>query len=125
MKKEDKSLVISQIKETVESYSHFYLTDAEGLNAEQVSDLRRLCFKSDVKMLDDLTLAGHMHGGMIYIPFKGGVFSPEKVYFPEYDGGLYEKNNKMMVVNRGIGSGSKGFRILNPPEITEIILMKR
>ena len=51
MKKEDKSLVISQIKETVESYSHFYLTETQGLNATQVSDLRRMCFKSDIKML--------------------------------------------------------------------------
>ncbi|MDD3405501.1 MAG: 50S ribosomal protein L10 [Sphingobacteriia bacterium] len=51
MKKEDKDIVISQIKETVASYSHFYLTEAQGLNAEQVSKLRRLCNKREVKML--------------------------------------------------------------------------
>src|SRR5574344_694761 len=51
MKKEDKDIVISQIKETVASYSHFYLTEAQGLNAEQVSKLRRLCNKRAVKML--------------------------------------------------------------------------
>lgn len=51
MKKEDKSLVIDQIKDILSHYSHFYLTDTQGLNAKQVSDLRRLCFKSDVKMV--------------------------------------------------------------------------
>ncbi len=30
----------------------------------------------------DLTLAGHIHGRMIRIPFVGGLFSPEKDIFP-------------------------------------------
>lgn len=51
MKKEDKGLIIDQIKEILSSYSHFYLTETEGLNAEQVSNLRRECFKSDIKMV--------------------------------------------------------------------------
>lgn len=51
MKKEDKSIIISQIQETLQAYSHFYITEAQGLNAEQVSNLRRLCNKQDVKML--------------------------------------------------------------------------
>ena len=51
MKKEDKSIIINQIKETVAAYSHFYLTETQGMNAEQVSNLRRECFKHDIKML--------------------------------------------------------------------------
>lgn len=51
MKREDKALLIAKIEETLKSYSAFYLTDAQGLNAEQVSDLRRQCSKEDVKML--------------------------------------------------------------------------
>ena len=51
MKKEDKSIVIDQIKEVISSYSHFYLTETQGMNAEQVSELRRECFKNDIKML--------------------------------------------------------------------------
>ena len=51
MKKEDKSTIISQIQETLNAYSHFYMTEAQGLTAEQVSNLRRLCNKEDVKML--------------------------------------------------------------------------
>jgi large subunit ribosomal protein L10 len=51
MKKEDKSIIIEQIKETVANYSHFYLTETQGMNAGQVSELRRECFKRDIKML--------------------------------------------------------------------------
>lgn len=51
MKKEDKSIIISQIQDTLQSYSNFYITEAQGLNAEQVSNLRRLCNKGDIKML--------------------------------------------------------------------------
>ena len=51
MKKEDKGIVIDQIKEVVSSYSHFYLTETQGMNAEQVSEIRSACFKNDIKMI--------------------------------------------------------------------------
>ena len=51
MKKEEKGIIISQLKEAISEYSHFYLTETSGLNAEQTSDLRRACFKADVKMV--------------------------------------------------------------------------
>ena len=51
MRKEDKSLLITKIEDTLKLYSAYYLTDAQGLNAEQVSDLRRKCSKQDIKML--------------------------------------------------------------------------
>lgn len=51
MKKEDKAIIIEQLSETLKSYSHFYMTEVQGLNAEQVSNLRRLCNKQEVKMV--------------------------------------------------------------------------
>jgi len=51
MKKEDKSVIIESIKTTLGSYNHFYLTDSEGLNAEQTSKLRRACYNKDIKLL--------------------------------------------------------------------------
>lgn len=51
MKKEDKAIVISQIEENLKSFSHYYLTETQGLNAAQVSNLRRLCNKNEVKMV--------------------------------------------------------------------------
>lgn len=51
MKKEDKSVIIESIKEVISQYPHFYLTETSGMNAAQVSELRRACFKADIKML--------------------------------------------------------------------------
>lgn len=51
MKKEDKSAIIEQLQESLGQYTHFYLTNIEGLNAEQTSNLRRQCFKNDIKLI--------------------------------------------------------------------------
>ena len=51
MKKEDKSIIIAQIGDTLSQYSCVYLTQTSGLNAEKTSALRRACFKDNVKML--------------------------------------------------------------------------
>ncbi len=51
MKKEDKGLVIEKIAQTIKQYNGFYLVETAGLDAEKTSDLRRACFKADVKLL--------------------------------------------------------------------------
>lgn len=51
MKKEDKSAIIEQIQAAIAGYPHFYLADIGGLNAAKTSDLRRLCFKHDIKLV--------------------------------------------------------------------------
>ena len=35
----------------LKEYPHFYLVDVTGLNAEATSNLRRKCFKNDIKMV--------------------------------------------------------------------------
>ncbi len=51
MKKTDKSTIINDLTSKIQEYSHFYVTDTTGLNAGATSNLRRLCFKQDVKMV--------------------------------------------------------------------------
>lgn len=51
MKSSEKQVIINQLQEQIDSYDHFYLTDIAGLNAEDTSDLRRLCFSQDVKLV--------------------------------------------------------------------------
>ena len=51
MKKEVKDTIIVQLGDLMKQYPHFYLVDVTGLNAEQTSDLRRKCFKSEIKMV--------------------------------------------------------------------------
>ena len=51
MKKELKDTIIVELGEKLKTYPHFYLVDLTGMNAEQTSDLRRKCFKSEIKLL--------------------------------------------------------------------------
>ncbi len=51
MKKEDKGSIIQELQTTLGQYSHFYLADIGGLNAAQTSELRRSCYKQDIKLL--------------------------------------------------------------------------
>ncbi|MDE6787567.1 MAG: 50S ribosomal protein L10 [Muribaculaceae bacterium] len=51
MKKEDKTLLIEKIGETLKEYSCVYLVQSQGLNAEKTSALRRACFQDGIKML--------------------------------------------------------------------------
>lgn len=70
----------------------------------------------------DLTLTGHIHGGLINVPYMGGLLSPERTLFPEYDAGLFQEEDHYLIVNRGLGNGRVGFRYLNRPEISLITL---
>lgn len=51
MKKEDKTLMIQKIKDTLAQYSVVYLTETTSLNAERTTELRRAAFKADVKLM--------------------------------------------------------------------------
>ena len=51
MKSSEKKVIINNLQEQIDSYDHFYLADISGLNAENTSDLRRLCFNQDVKLV--------------------------------------------------------------------------
>ena len=51
MKKTDKSALIKELSGKINEYNHFYVTDTLGLNAASTSDLRRLCFQKDIKMM--------------------------------------------------------------------------
>ena len=51
MKKEIKDTIIAELGEKLKEYPHFYLVDLAGLNAEATSNLRRKCFKNEIKMI--------------------------------------------------------------------------
>ena len=70
----------------------------------------------------DLTFAGHVHGGVIRLPFVGGVFSPDKTFFTKYDAGLFDKGDSKMIVGRGLGTTHLNVRIFNQPEIVVVTL---
>lgn len=43
--------VIDQLKETISAYPHFYLVDVTAMDSVATSELRRKCFKSNIKMV--------------------------------------------------------------------------
>ena len=48
---EVKDTIIAELGQKLQEFPHFYLVDVTGLNAEKTSDLRRKCFKSEIKMV--------------------------------------------------------------------------
>ena len=79
-------------------------------------------FKKYASFGFDLIISGHIHGGVIRLPFAGGLLSPNATFFPKYDAGLFFEEGSVMCVSRGMGYGSLPFRILNNPEIVVINL---
>ena len=73
----------------------------------------------------DLVLSGHLHGGQFQIPFLGGLYAPSYGLFPEYDGGVYEREGSIMIVSRGVGNSSFPIRFNNPRELVLVELVKK
>lgn len=70
----------------------------------------------------DLTVSGHLHGGIICIPGIGGVITPQARLFPKYDAGHFRKEGRDLIVSRGLGTHTVNLRIFNPAELSVIHL---
>ena len=65
----------------------------------------------------DLTLSGHLHGGMVRVPFGRGIITPQARLFPKYSGGMYKINDKTIVVSKGLGVHTIPIRLFNEAEV--------
>ncbi len=70
----------------------------------------------------DLIFSGDTHGGMIRLPFIGGLIASDGGFFPEYDGGVYRDGQSTMIVSRGLGNYPINLRVFNRPELGVITL---
>lgn len=82
--------------------------------------------------LPDLMLSGHVHGGLIRLPFIGPVFAPgngapvykrfsPRFFFPKYSHGIYRKGRHILAVTQGLGFAILPVRFIRP-EIMVITL---
>ncbi|MEI6489670.1 MAG: 50S ribosomal protein L10 [Bacteroidota bacterium] len=87
MKKEEKTEVIDSLVKQLADNSHFYLTDVASLTAEKTSQLRRLCFNRNIKMLvvknSLLKKAMERSEGKDYQPLFGSLKGSTAIMFSE------------------------------------------
>lgn len=69
----------------------------------------------------DLLLAGHVHGGIIRLPFLGGILGNDRTFFPKYTSGVYTNGSITMILSRGLGNNLIP-RFYNRPELVCVTL---
>lgn len=65
----------------------------------------------------DLSLSGHLHGGIVRLPIIGGIISPQLGVFPKYSGDCYQEDDVAVVVSKGLGTHTVNIRLWNPAEL--------
>lgn len=68
----------------------------------------------------DYVLSGHVHGGIVRVPFLGGLISPRLKLFPKFDYGIFKEDATTMILTNGIGAHTIPIRINNKAEIVDI-----
>lgn len=72
-----------------------------------------------------LIVSGHLHGGLLRLPFIGGVVSP-RLRLPDCDAGLMElPGGVKLFVSRGLGSHTIPLRFFNRVEVNFLILKNK
>ena len=68
-----------------------------------------------------LVFSGHNHGGVIRIPFYGGLIPPARQR-GEYDAGLFYRDGSVLLVSPGLAGTNGVPRFLNRPQLCLAIL---
>jgi len=104
--------------------------------AQLVSEIRAACGDPYILMLAhrndqldlwaslevDAVLAGHGHGGVIRLPFVGGLIGTDRRLFPDYTAGLYRQGRTNLLVSRGLGYTGLPLRLFNRPHLPVLVL---
>jgi len=70
----------------------------------------------------ELVLSGHAHGGIVRLPFIGGVLDVRGKLGAEYEKGIYNEGGLTQLVSAGLGNSVFIPRFLNRPELPIITL---
>ena len=74
------------------------------------------------KGIEDLTIAGHTHGGQVRLPLIGAIISPGQGLFPKYDKGVFNVNNTILYIDSGLGNSVFPIRFFNRVQISNITI---
>ena len=75
----------------------------------------------DVPSRVSLTVAGHTHGGQVYIPGIGRPIVPSK-FGERFASGHIVENSRHLFVSSGVGTSILPVRFLVPPEVSVVRL---
>lgn len=106
----------SLINGTVDIAAAFHNVNAEEYNI-LITHCPDLATSSDLPLTSiDLIVAGHSHGGQIYLPFIGPISPMDgaKTYYH----GSYTINDTQLVITNGLGTTGMDMRLFAPPQLT-------
>jgi len=113
-----------------EAYGGREFMDKAVINSSEYSILMAhipVLFEPQLSAYDfDLGISGHVHGGIVNLPFLGGLYSVEEGFFPRFTIGKYTlEKQQTLIISGGLGD-SKAFppRINNMPELVVIDINK-
>lgn len=94
--------------------------DAAFANVQSTDFVITICHTPDTVLdsptnLIDLFLAGHGHGGQVYIPFFGALYKAN--YAEQYYRGKHQIEQTLLDVTNGTGTTKMDIRFLAEPEI--------
>ena len=73
----------------------------------------------------ELALSGHNHGGLIRLPWRGGLIAANRELFPEYTRGAYPmESGSYLVVSAGLAKVGQAPRLFNPLDVPVITLRR-
>ena len=73
----------------------------------------------------DMIVSGHLHGGLIRLPFIGAVITPQMRLFPKYSGEITLEDGHIIVVSKGLGTHTFNIRFLNEAEVISLKFQNR
>ncbi len=128
MKKEDKDLIIKNLGTLLQEYPHFYLVDSTGLNAEQTTEVRRICFKNEIKMVsvkNTLLIKALKNSDIDFSPLFDALKGTTSVLFTQKANvpGRLIKDNSKFILKKFKGAYAEG-GFYNESQLDELASLK-
>lgn len=122
IEKGNDAILLSGLSGYYKKYLNIRKASPEYREMFNIALMHRMGYFNEVKNYGfSLVLSGHAHGGIIRLPFVGGVISNDGGLWPEYTSGFYTNESSTMLVSRGLGDTDVP-RFNNRPEVVCLTL---